>query len=220
MDDRGDIRLGAVWTRLEAGPGAALVTAAVAAVAALEADQSAGLTGNGTRVSEGSAGVVGDRIHHGYIFVSDGLRSHGPGSKPALPHLYARADDGERIGPANTGSWPPLRDREGASYIELALFAALLVVWIAPGMEGATAVLRPRPRTRLYRFGPADLVRGDPARGAVHAARSDSHSRRSRRERDRDSLHRSQVPACESRGAEVKRWGGTAKGVTRPAPRC
>ncbi len=26
-----------------------------------------------------------------------------------------------------------------ASYIELALFAALLVVWIAPGMEGATA---------------------------------------------------------------------------------
>src|SRR3954471_16703291 len=28
-----------------------------------------------------------------------------------------------------------------ASYIELALFAALLVVWIAPGMEGPTAVL-------------------------------------------------------------------------------
>jgi hypothetical protein len=28
-----------------------------------------------------------------------------------------------------------------ASYIELTLFAALLVVWIAPGMEGATAAL-------------------------------------------------------------------------------
>jgi hypothetical protein len=28
-----------------------------------------------------------------------------------------------------------------ASYIELALFAALIVVWVAPGMEQATAIL-------------------------------------------------------------------------------
>ena len=28
-----------------------------------------------------------------------------------------------------------------ASYIELALFAALIFVWVAPGMEGATAAL-------------------------------------------------------------------------------
>jgi multisubunit Na+/H+ antiporter MnhF subunit len=28
-----------------------------------------------------------------------------------------------------------------ASYIELTLFAALIVVWVAPGAEGATAVL-------------------------------------------------------------------------------
>jgi len=28
-----------------------------------------------------------------------------------------------------------------ASYVELALFAALIVVWLAPGMEGPTAVL-------------------------------------------------------------------------------
>ena len=28
-----------------------------------------------------------------------------------------------------------------ASYVELALFAGLLVVWLAPGLEGATSVL-------------------------------------------------------------------------------
>jgi hypothetical protein len=118
------------------------VAAAVAAVASLEADQATGLASDGDRVSEGSSGIGSHRIHHGFMFAANAFRSHGPESKLTEPRLYARAMSAE----GETVLRPPVPGRlyevvKRASYLELALFAALLVVWIAPGFEGATAAL-------------------------------------------------------------------------------
>ena len=102
-----------------------------------------------------------------------------------------------------------------ASYFELALFTGLIVVWLAPGLDGPTfalglahglgfialalliwvAVLRHEaPYTLLA----ATLTPVGPV-GSVIAIRY--HERSDRRRVRRRS-----------------RWGGTAKGVTRPAP--
>ena len=101
-----------------------------------------------------------------------------------------------------------------ASYVELALFAGLIVVWLAPGLEGPTSVLglahglgfvalalliwaavlrHEAPYTLLA----ATLTPVGPV-GSVIAIRY---------------LERREPARSRS-----KRRGGTAKGVTRPAP--
>ena len=94
-----------------------------------------------------------------------------------------------------------------ASYLELALFAGLLVVWLLPGLESAT-----------FAFGLAHGLGFIALALLVWAAVL-------RREAPYSLLAATLTPAGPIGSViaieylERKRWGGTAKGVTRPAPR-
>ena len=94
-----------------------------------------------------------------------------------------------------------------ASYLELALFAGLLIVWLAPGLERATFV-----------FGLAHGLGFIGLALLVWAAVL-------RREAPYTLLAATLTPVGPVGSViaiaylERKRWGGTAKGVTRPAPR-
>lgn len=94
-----------------------------------------------------------------------------------------------------------------ASYVELGLFAGLLVVWVLPGLERAT-----------FGFGLAHGIGFICLALLVWAAVL-------RREVPYSLLAATLTPAGPIGSViaieylERKRWGGTAKGVTRPAPR-
>jgi multisubunit Na+/H+ antiporter MnhF subunit len=105
-----------------------------------------------------------------------------------------------------------------ASYLELALFSALIVVWLAPGLQGPTSVLglahglgfvalalliwaavlrHEAPYTLLA----ATLTPVGPV-GSVIAIRYIERKR----------------PPDRAQHTQERKRGGTAKGVTRPAP--
>jgi len=94
-----------------------------------------------------------------------------------------------------------------ASFLELGLFAGLLVVWLLPGLESAT-----------FAFGLAHGI------GFICLALL-VWSAVLRREVPYSLLAATLTPAGPVGSViaieylERKRWGGTAKGVTRPAPR-
>jgi hypothetical protein len=93
-----------------------------------------------------------------------------------------------------------------ASYVELALFAGLLVVWLAPGLDHATSVLG-----LAHGLGFIGLAL------LIWAAIL-------RHEAPYTLLAATLTPVGPLGSViaihvlERKRWGGTAKGVTRPAP--
>lgn len=117
---------------------------------AFEADQAPRLAGRGCRVAEGSAGDGGLKLCHADILAAGGLGLHVPAATPAAAGLYA----GSRWRVALRYQSPVSGDRpqvlrtpvpgrlfgwvKVASYVELGLFAGLLVVWLAPGLEHET----------------------------------------------------------------------------------
>jgi hypothetical protein len=117
---------------------------------ALEADQAPRLAGHGCRVAEGSAGDGSLNLCHADILALGGRRLHVPAATPATGRLYAGSGYGATLryqSPVSGDSPQVLRTPvpgrlfgwvKVASYVELGLFAGLLVVWLAPGLEHET----------------------------------------------------------------------------------
>jgi multisubunit Na+/H+ antiporter MnhF subunit len=79
---------------------------------------------------------------HCRIFAPDRAQPNGLRSNLGSRHLYARAMSAGQTSVLRQPVPGPLFNWvKRASYVELALFTALIVVWVAPGAEHATALL-------------------------------------------------------------------------------